>query len=161
MSRISCCAAADTDCHFLYHQAMRQSATVRVLLFLLSDGTGSSQKGCSLPANNPYLEDVQHAVLVFLGLRTWQDSLSTCEPSGAMRLSTRMYKLGSSADQRAGPASPCCIMSQEPCTAHTLYASAQAWRRCQQQPRDCQAPEQDVACHGTLSSASSPEHMPA
>ena len=50
----------------------------------------------------------------YCSLRTWHDSLSTCEPSGAIRLSTRMYRLGSSADHRAGPELPCSIMFQLP-----------------------------------------------
>jgi len=50
----------------------------------------------------------------YCSLRTWHDSLSTCEPSGAIRLSTKMYKLGSSADHRAGPELPCSIMFQLP-----------------------------------------------
>lgn len=50
----------------------------------------------------------------YCSLRTWHDSLSTCEPSGAIRLSTRMYRLGSSADHRAGPELPCSVMFQLP-----------------------------------------------
>lgn len=51
---------------------------------------------------------------------TWHDSLSTCDPSGAIRLSTKMYRLGSSADHRAGPELPSSIMLQEPCRPTNL-----------------------------------------
>ena len=55
---------------------------------------------------------------------TWQDSLSICEPSGPIRLSTSMYRFGSSADHRAGPALPCCIISQHPCSIQGLHICA-------------------------------------
>lgn len=51
---------------------------------------------------------------------TWHDSLSTCDPSGAIRLSTKMYRLGSSADHRAGPELPSSIILQEPCRPSNL-----------------------------------------
>lgn len=57
---------------------------------------------------------------------TWQDSLSTWFPSGPSRLRTRMYRLGSSADHRAGPAGcSYSIMSQDPCSNDSLVKAVQ------------------------------------
>ena len=47
---------------------------------------------------------------------TWVDSTSMTSPWGLSRLSTRMYRLGSSADHSLGACVPSCSMSHEACT---------------------------------------------